>query len=86
MGAQFFGLVSLPLADRPRGMARTVHEQIDALDRQLAHKPGALRLVRKAGELAKCKTDGVMGALLGIEGAQSRSPVRKDPCRSLQRR
>ncbi|HVH46585.1 MAG TPA: hypothetical protein VM925_29795, partial [Labilithrix sp.] len=26
MGAQFFGLVSLPLADRPRGMARTVHE------------------------------------------------------------
>jgi membrane dipeptidase len=71
MGAQFFGLVSLPLADRPRGMARTVHEQIDALERQVAHKPGALRLVRKATEIEQCRIDGVMGALLGIEGAHA---------------
>ena len=52
-------------------MARTVHEQIDALDRQMAHKPGALRLVRTAAEIEQCKADGVMGALLGIEGAHA---------------
>src|SRR5690606_26135195 len=71
MGAQFFGLESLPLADRPRGMARTVHEQIDALERQLNHRPGALRLGRKAAELEACRKEGVMGALLGIEGAHA---------------
>jgi len=71
MGAQFFGLVSLPLADRPRGMARTVHEQIDALDRQLLNKSSSVRLVRKAHEIEQCKREGVMGALLGIEGAHA---------------
>lgn len=71
MGAQFFGLVSLPLTDRSRGMARTVHEQIDALDRQMAHRPGVLRLVRTAAEIEQCKADGAIGALLGIEGAHA---------------
>src|SRR5262245_54735965 len=50
MGAQFFGLVSLPLADRPRGMAKVIHEQIDVLDAQIIARPGALRLVRKGQE------------------------------------
>lgn len=71
LGAQFFGLVSLPLAERGRGMARAVHEQIDALDRQVEHRPGALRLVRKAAEVERCRADGVIGALLGIEGAHA---------------
>lgn len=71
MGAQFFGLVSLPLADRPRGMARTVHEQIDQLDAQMALRPGALRLVKRAAELDACKDANVLGALLGIEGAHA---------------
>jgi membrane dipeptidase len=71
MGAQFFSLVSLPLADRPRGMTRTIHEQIDVLDQQMEQKPGAMRLVRKAAEIEQCKDDGVMGALLGIEGAHA---------------
>jgi membrane dipeptidase len=71
MGAQFFSLVSLPLADRPRGMARAVHEQIDALAQQMARRPDALRLVRKAAEIERCKAEGVMGALLGIEGAHA---------------
>ena len=31
VGAQFFGLVSLPVADRIRGLARVVSEQIDVL-------------------------------------------------------
>lgn len=71
MGAQFFSLVSLPLAKRPRGLARTVDEQIDALERQMAHKPNTLRLVRKADEIEQCRAEGVMGALLGIEGAHA---------------
>lgn len=71
MGAQFFGLVSLPLAERPRGMARTVHEQIDSLERQIAYRPGSLRLVKTGAEVDACKRDGVLGALLGIEGAHA---------------
>ncbi|MCA9584925.1 MAG: dipeptidase [Myxococcales bacterium] len=71
MGAQFFGLVSLPLADRVRGMARVVHEQIDQLDAQIARKPDGLRLVRTADEVDACRRDDVMGALLGIEGAHA---------------
>lgn len=71
MSAQFFGLVSLPLADRVRGMARVIHEQIDALERHVANKPGALRLVRKAAEIASSNSAGEMGALLGIEGAHA---------------
>ena len=70
MGAQFFGLVSLPIADRSRGMARVVHEQIDALDAQLAARPG-MELVKKADELEGARGRGHMGALLGIEGAHA---------------
>lgn len=71
MGAQFFGLVSLPLADRVRGMARVVHEQIDELDAQIARKPDALRLVRTAEDIERCRAEGAMAALLGIEGAHA---------------
>ena len=71
MGAQFFGLVSLPLADRPKGMARTCFEQIDNLDRQIAIRPGKLRLVKKAHEIEACRAEGVISALLGIEGAHA---------------
>jgi membrane dipeptidase len=71
MGAQFFGLVSLPLAERVRGMARVIHEQIDQLDAQIARRPGALRLVRTADEVDACRREDVMGALLGIEGAHA---------------
>jgi membrane dipeptidase len=71
MSAQFFGLVSLPLADRVKGMARIVHEQIDALEAQMTKRPGALRLVRKAAEITKTQGAGEMAALLGIEGAHA---------------
>lgn len=70
-GAQFFGLVSLPLADRVKGMARVIHEQIDALEAQIAKKPGAIRLVRKADEVKSALGAGEVGALLGIEGAHA---------------
>ena len=71
MAAQFFGLVSLPLADRMKGMARVIHEQIDALEAQIARKAGAIRLVRKASEITSSNAVGEIGALLGIEGAHA---------------
>jgi membrane dipeptidase len=71
MGAQFFGLVSVPLARRMRGLARIVHEQIDALEQQIARRPGDMRLVRKADEIEACRREGAVGALLGIEGAHA---------------
>jgi membrane dipeptidase len=70
MGAQFFGLVSLPISDRARGVARAIDEQIDALDEAIQRRHG-LRLVRTAGEVEACRQDGVLGALLGIEGAHA---------------
>jgi membrane dipeptidase len=71
MGAQFFSLVSLPLAERPRGMARIIHEQIDELEAQMTRRPGSLRLVKKAAEIEQCRNEDVLGALLGIEGAHA---------------
>jgi membrane dipeptidase len=71
MGAQFFGLVSLPLTKRARGMARTIHEQIDALDEAVARRPAALAKARTAADLESCFAKGSVGALLGIEGAHA---------------
>lgn len=71
IGAQFFGLVSLPLGRRIRGLARVVHEQIDLLVDVAARSPGELRLARTADDVEACRRDGVIGALLGIEGAHA---------------
>jgi membrane dipeptidase len=71
MGAQFFGLVSLPLARGMRGLARAIHEQIDALDDAIARSKGQLRLVRRADEVEAADRDGAVAALLGIEGAHA---------------
>jgi membrane dipeptidase len=71
MGAQFFGLVSVPLVRRVRGLARVVHEQIDALEEAITRQPAAIRLVRTAEEIEACRRDGAIAALLGIEGAHA---------------
>lgn len=71
MGAQFFGLVSLPTSRRVRGLARVIDEQIDALEETIRRKPEALRLVRRADEVEACRRDGAIAALLGIEGAHA---------------
>jgi membrane dipeptidase len=71
VGAQFFGLVSLPVAERMRGLARAVHEQIDILDDAIARRPGDLRLARTAADIEACRRDGAIAALLGIEGAHA---------------
>jgi membrane dipeptidase len=71
MGAQFFGLVSLPVTRRTRGPARVIHEQIDVLDEAVVRRPHVLRIVKTAKELETCRAQGGFGALLGIEGAHS---------------
>lgn len=69
MGAQFFSLVSLPVA--VRGLAQAVHDQIDILSEVIARGPRDLRLARTATDVDECRRDGVIGALLGIEGAHA---------------
>src|SRR6476619_4743920 len=49
IGAQFFGLVSLPVAGR--GNVRAIDEQIDALEAFIASGSGQLRQVRTADEV-----------------------------------
>ncbi len=69
IGAQFFGLVSLPIASRGNG--RAIDEQIDLLDAQITRDPRRLRKVRSADEVEAARRDGITGALLGIEGAHA---------------
>jgi membrane dipeptidase len=71
MGAQFFGLVSLPMHRRAAGLARVIDEQIDALEENIARRPGALRLVRTQEEIDASNASGAQAALLGIEGAHA---------------
>src|ERR1700722_18974323 len=69
-GAQFFGLVSLPIGQRS-GLAVVIDEQIDALDRACAQQPGRLVKVRTAADIRAAQRRGAVGALLGIEGAHA---------------
>jgi membrane dipeptidase len=69
IGAQFFGLVSLPVAGR--GHVRAIDEQIDALEAHIATKKGKICKVRSADDVERVRREGVTGALLGIEGAHA---------------
>jgi membrane dipeptidase len=69
IGAQFFGLVSLPVAGR--GNVRAINEQIDALDAHIAAGNSRLRKVRTAEDIERAHREGATGALLGIEGAHA---------------
>jgi membrane dipeptidase len=71
VGAQFFSMVSLPIAKGIRGLARTIHEQIDALEEAIDRRPADLRLARTAADVEACSRDGAVAALLGIEGAHA---------------
>lgn len=71
VGAQFFGLVSLPIARSEHGLARSIHEQIDALDEAIVRGPRDVKLVRTAREIESCRESGAIAALLGIEGAHA---------------
>ena len=69
IGAQFFGLVSLPVAGR--GNVRAIDEQIDALDAHISARRGGLRKVRSAEDVELARREGATCALLGIEGAHA---------------
>jgi membrane dipeptidase len=69
VGAQFFGLVSLPFAHR--GMVRVIDEQIDELDRQIAAYPDVLCKATSIAGIEDAARRGVRAALLGIEGAHA---------------
>jgi membrane dipeptidase len=69
IGAQFFGLVSLPVADR--GLGRAVDEQIDLLEAQIKSSPARLRKVVSDSDIERAEAEGAVGALLGIEGAHA---------------
>ena len=69
IGAQFFGLVSLPFAKR--GHVRAIDEQIDALEAHIAAQGGRLCMVRSAEDVERVRREGMTGALLGIEGAHA---------------
>lgn len=70
VGAQFFGLVSLPIGQR-RGLASVVDEQIDALETAARANPERLVQVRRAEEVEAVSSRGAVAALLGIEGAHA---------------
>jgi membrane dipeptidase len=69
-GAQFFGLVSLPVGQRS-GLAAVIDEQIDALERAVAQKPDRLVKVWTGADIRAARARGAIGALLGIEGAHA---------------
>jgi membrane dipeptidase len=70
VGAQFFGLVSLPLLGRVRGLARAIDEQIDVLDETIG-RTTELRLSRTRSDVEAAHQSGAVAALLGIEGAHA---------------
>ncbi len=70
MGAQFFGLVSLPVMGKARGNGRAIDEQIDELEETLA-RTRELRLVKTKADIEAAEREGVVSALLGIEGAHA---------------
>lgn len=69
-GAQFFGLVSLPVGQRS-GLAAVVDEQIDALERACLGGEGRLVKVWSGADIRAAQARGAVGALLGIEGAHA---------------
>ncbi|HTK04260.1 MAG TPA: membrane dipeptidase [Candidatus Eisenbacteria bacterium] len=70
VGAQFFGLVSLPVFGHG-GCFRAVDEQIDILDAFAAEHPDGMRKTRTAEGIERANRDGAVAALLGIEGAHA---------------
>lgn len=70
LGAQFFGLVSIPFG-RAKGVLRAVHEQIDELERAIQRAPGALVRARSRAEVEAAEQSGAVAALLGVEGGHA---------------
>lgn len=69
VGAQFFGLVSLPFPSR--GLAAVIDEQIDRLDAAVAQSPGRIWKARTADDVRRAAASGAVAGLLGIEGGHA---------------
>lgn len=69
VGAQFFGLVSIPFPTR--GLAAVIDEQIDQLDRAAHQHPGRLVKARTAADVRRAAAAGKVAGLLGIEGGHA---------------
>ncbi|HTM68890.1 MAG TPA: dipeptidase [Candidatus Binatia bacterium] len=70
VGAQFFGLVSLPVFGAG-GCRAAVDEQIDILDAFTDLHGERFRKARTSRDIAEANRDGAVAALLGIEGAHA---------------
>ena len=70
VGAQFFGLVSLPIGQR-RGLAAVVEEQIDLLEQAVRAQPDRLVKALTAEDIESARARGAVAALLGVEGAHA---------------
>jgi membrane dipeptidase len=69
LGAQFFGLVSMPVGKS--GLFQALMEQIDCLEDAIARSHGELVLARSSEDVHACARRGKRAALLGIEGAHA---------------
>ena len=69
VGAQFFGLVSMPFPSR--GLAAVIDEQIDRLDAAVAQNPHRIQKARTADDVRRAAAAGTIAGLLGIEGGHA---------------
>jgi membrane dipeptidase len=69
LGAQVFGLWTFPYPER--GCARSVHGQLDALDRAVAKSPDEIERCLSGDDVRRAHRAGKVAALAGIEGGQA---------------
>lgn len=69
VGAQFFGLVSIPFPTR--GLAAVIDEQIDRLDAAVAQAPHRIHKARTGDDVRRAASSGAIAGLLGIEGGHA---------------
>ena len=69
VAGQFFSFWTTPYPER--GCARSVADQLDALDDAIARHPGELAWTRSGAEVRAAKAAGRIAALGGIEGGQA---------------
>jgi membrane dipeptidase len=69
VAGQFFSFWTAPYPER--GCAKSVADQLDALDKAMADHPGDLAWTRTGAEVKAAKAAGKIAALGGIEGGQA---------------
>ena len=69
VAGQFFSFWTAPYPER--GCARSVADQLDALDAAMASHPEQLRWTRTGADVRAAKANGQIAALGGIEGGQA---------------